>query len=243
MTDSERNTQTDAAVDQGWADLLSPGRRNLLVGSGLAAAAGLFAAAGTAQAQTAGQAAAPAGAAPVGGAAAPRRPRIPGQSPWGYETYKEPATRPLGYRPGEQTLPTHPRPYTDIKSYHAHIYFDEDTYEKAALLRQWSIERFPVELGNWNLEPRGPHVTPSFYFGFANDLFPVVVPWLQLNSLGLTILLHPNTSDPRADHLHYALWVNRAQPVNGYGLETHVSDDRIEVIYPNVTPTIRPETA
>ncbi|HCT29068.1 MAG TPA: aromatic ring-cleaving dioxygenase, partial [Stenotrophomonas sp.] len=41
--------------------------------------------------------------------------------------------------------------------------------------------------GNWNLEPRGPHVTPSFYFGFTNDLLPVLVPWLQLNSLGLTI--------------------------------------------------------
>lgn len=227
----------EASVDQDWADLLSPSRRRLLVGSGIAVAAGLVGAAGTAQAQT---------AAP-GPVAAPQTtpgepPAATGRSPWGNETYKEPATRPVSIRPNEQTLPTHPRPYTDIKSYHAHIYFDEDTYEKAALLRQWSIERFPVELGNWNLEPRGPHVTPSFYFGFTNDLLPVLVPWLQLNSLGLTILLHPNTNDPRADHLHYALWVNRAQPVNGYRLESHVSDDRIETIYPNVTPTIRPET-
>lgn len=233
-----------ARVDQGWADLLSPARRRLLVGTGLAAAAGLVGVAGTAQAQATSQTS-PAGA-PIPGlpppGAPPRPPRIPGQSPWGLETYKEPATRPVSVRPNEQTLPTHPRPYTDIKSYHAHIYFDEDTYEKAALLRQWSIERFPVELGNWNLEPRGPHVTPSFYFGFKNDLLPVLIPWLQLNSLGLTILLHPNTSDPRADHLYYALWVNRAQPVNGYGLESHVADDRIEAIYPNVTPTIRLET-
>ena len=96
---------------------------------------------------------------------------------------------------------------------------------------------------SWNLEPRGPHVTPSFYFGFTNDLLPVVVPWLQLNSLGLTILLHPNTHDPRADHLHYALWVNRAQPVNGYGLPSHVRDEQVEQIFPNVTPTVRPETA
>ena len=85
-------------------------------------------------------------------------------------------------RPGEATLPVTPRAYTDIKSYHAHIYFDEDSFEKAALLRRWAAERFPVELGNWNLEPRGPHVTPSFYFGFTNDLLPVLVPWLQLNS-------------------------------------------------------------
>jgi aromatic ring-cleaving dioxygenase len=59
-----------------------------------------------------------------------------------------------------------------------------------------------------------PHVTPSFYFGFTNDLLPIIVPWHQLNSLGLTILLHPNTDDPRSDHLYYTPWVNRSQPVN-----------------------------
>jgi aromatic ring-cleaving dioxygenase len=225
MTDPIQNSDDD----QHWADLLSPGRRSLLVGSGLAAV-GALASGGAAVAQTPSPPATPSS-------------QTPGRSPWGYETFKEPATRPVSIRPGEQTLPTAPRAYTDIKSYHAHIYFDDDTYEKAALLRQWAIERFPVELGNWNLEPRGPHVTPSFYFGFTNDLLPVVVPWLQLNSLGLTILLHPNTNDPRADHLHYALWVNRAQPVNGYGLPSHVSDDKVEAIYPNIVPTIRPETA
>lgn len=105
-------------------------------------------------------------------------------------------------------------------------------------------KRFPVELGNWNLEPRGPHVTPSFYFGFTNDLLPVLVPWLQLNSLGLTILLHPNTGDERADHLYYALWVNRSQPVNGYGMPDLEKGGarNLERIYPNIVPTVPLET-
>jgi DOPA 4,5-dioxygenase len=81
------------------------------------------------------------------------------------------------------------------------------------LLRRWVAERFDVELGDWNLKPRGPHVTPSFYFGFQNELLPVVIPWLQLNSLGLTILIHPNSDNARSDHLYYALWVNRSQPL------------------------------
>lgn len=164
-----------------------------------------------------------------------------GKSPWGEQTYKEIAAQPRSIRPGEAAgLPDKPRPYTDILSYHAHIYFDEDNYHKAAKLRQWVIERFPVELGNWNLEPRGPHVTPSFYFGFTNDLLPIIIPWLQLNSLGLTILLHPNTDNPKADHLYYTLWINRSQPVNGYRLPESVSaiGELPEQIFPNILPTL-----
>ena len=222
--------------DQDWAELLSPDRRQLLFKSGLTAG-GLLAASvlGTGQAQAQSQI--------TGTPKSAQAPR-PGseKSPWGYETYKEPTVRPVSLRPGEQTLPQNPRAYTDIKSYHAHIYFDEDSYEKAALLRKWAAERFAVELGNWNLEPRGPHVTPSFYFGFTNDLAPIIIPWLQLNSLGLSILIHPNTNDPRADHLYYALWVNRTQPVNAYAMpKGPVPNDQIEKIIPNITPTRNPE--
>ena len=236
MSDEERiihNTEED----QEWADLLSPTRRRFIVGAGLTAVgvmAGDVPAAGQ-------EVISPAGSA--------FKPIVPppdvGKSPWGYETYKEPTPRPLSLRPGEERgLPKKPRPYTDIKSYHAHFYFDEDTYEKAALVRKWSVERFPVELGNWNLEPRGPHVTPSFYFGFTNDLLPIIVPWLQLNSLGLTILLHPNTDDPRADHLYYTLWVNRSQPVNAYNMRTPGQGGAasIEKIFPNTRPTVKLET-
>ena len=128
-----------------WADLLSPGRRALL-GGGAAALAALGLARG-AQAQTV-PVAAPASA-------------MPGRSPWGYETYKEPTPRPKSVRPGEAVLPSTPRAYTDIKSYHAHVYFDEDSHAKAALIRKWAAERFSVELGNWNLEPRRPSISAS----------------------------------------------------------------------------------
>jgi len=205
----------DGDDDAHWADLLSPARRRLIASAGLAAG-------GLASASTA-------SASPHGDVAAntpePGRP--------GFRAIVPPA-------PKGRT----PRAYTDIKSYHAHIYFDEDSFEKAALLRRWAAERFPVELGNWNLEPRGPHVTPSFYFGFNNDLLPVLVPWLQLNSLGLTILIHPNTGDGRADHLYYALWVNRAQPVNAYNWPVPKPGEReaLEEVFPNVVPTVPLET-
>ncbi|MET0329157.1 MAG: DOPA 4,5-dioxygenase family protein [Luteimonas sp.] len=229
--------------DQAWADLLAPTRRRFLRSAGLAAG-GIGAAAfgGSLHAAT------PAGDAPLGdpGFRAVIPARDAGRSPWGYDTANEPGVRPVSVRPrdGASGLPDAPRPYTDIYSYHAHVYFDEDTYQKADRLRTWVVERFPVELGNWNLEPRGPHVTPSYYFGFTNDLLPVVVPWLQLNSLGLTILLHPNSDDPRADHLYYTLWVNRSQPVNAYGMKRpgEPGAPQIEKILPNIVPTRTLET-
>jgi aromatic ring-cleaving dioxygenase len=224
-TMSDVNSTATDGVDQGWADLLSPTRRSLLRGGGLVAALAASGMAGNALAQE----------------TVPAKPGN-GKSPWGEHTDTAPTTRPLSVRPGEQQLPVVPRAYTDIESYHAHIYFDEDNYHKAELIRKWTAERFKVELGDWNLEPRGPHVTPSFYFGFTNDLLPVIVPWLQLNSLGLTILIHPNTDDPRADHLYYALWVNRSQPVNAYGMKKPGPDEpRVEQIYANTHPHIELE--
>jgi len=224
---SEQNQH--AAIDLEWANLLSPQRRTVLRGGGLVAALAASGLAGTALAQE---------------SAVKRVKPAPGKSPWGEHTDTAPTPRPASVRPGEETLPSKPRAYTDIESYHAHIYFDEDNYQKAALIRKWAAERFQIELGDWNLEPRGPHVTPSFYFGFTNDLLPVIVPWLQLNSLGLTILIHPNTEDPRADHLYYALWVNRSQPVNGYAMKKPgPGEPRVEQIFVNTRPTVKIETS
>lgn len=238
-SNNEERIVPNTDIDQYWADMVGPTRRNFLAG---AAAVTL----GTGTLLGAEQEGSSA-AAPLVTPASELdfRPIVPprdtGKSPWGYATDKEPTPRPKSVRPGEENgLPSKPKPYTLIKSYHAHFYFDEDTYEKAVLLRKWSAERFPVELGNWNKEPRGPHVTPSFYFGFTNDLLPIVVPWLQLNSLGLTILLHPNTDDPRADHLYYTLWVNRSQPVNAYGMKKPPAG-QIEKILPNTRPTVKLE--
>lgn len=224
-------------LDQDWADQLSPSRRSLL-GAGIASLGAITVGAlpDMAHAQTPDN-------------TAVRKDQLQptttsGNSEWGYETYREPTPQPISVRADQAQLPTSPRPYTAVKSYHAHVYFDEDTAHKAALLRKWAADRFAVELGNWNKTPRGPHVTPSFYFGFTLEQMPVIIPWLQLNSLGLTILIHPNTDNPRADHLDYALWVNRSQPVNAYSMETKLTPGKRNdlPVYPNTRPSILIET-
>src|SRR5262245_33311342 len=131
------NEHTPQPSPDPTTDRFAPNRRQMMAGI---AAATLGGGATAASLATAGS---PAPQEPV-------RQDPQGRSPWGYETYKEPTPAPVSLRPGEQELPTQPRRYTDIKSYHAHIYFDEDTHHKAALLRRWVAERFMVELGNWN---------------------------------------------------------------------------------------------
>ncbi|MFT4111171.1 DOPA 4,5-dioxygenase family protein [Silvibacterium sp.] len=246
--DQNERIVKNSEIDQQWADWLSPTRRSFLFGAGAAAIGLTLGETSQAEETKSPQATASASAAAfaaLNGSIKPYVSNDTGVSEWGYETLKQPTVQPKGLWPGtENGLPDKPRAFTDIKSYHAHFYFDQDTFEKAALIRRWAGERFPVELGDWNLAPRGPHVTPSFYFGFTNDLLTVVIPWLQLNSLGLTILVHPNTDDPRADHLYYTLWVNRSQPVNAFNMKAPLDQNgkvRVEKILPNVTPTVKLE--
>ncbi len=203
---------------------VSASRRSLLLGSGVAAAAASVAAVS---------------AAPPARAAAVELGDTSTLSPWGPNPKGPPSPLPRGI-----DLPTGPRAYTEISSYHAHIYFNEDTAYRAARLRDWVIERFRVELGEWNEGPRGPHTTPSFYFGFSTDQVPTVIPWLMLNHLGLKILIHPNTDDPYADHLVNALWIGDTQPVNAYRMprSATAAGGDIERIHPNNIPTLPLET-
>src|SRR5262245_35698953 len=114
----------NSEVDQYWADLLSPARRRFILKSGLMAA-GAVLAAGSLDAEEEAEEKDK----EVKRIVSPYRegftpvfpPPDEGKSPWGYETLKEPALRPKSVRPGEENgLPSSPRPYTAIKSYHAH---------------------------------------------------------------------------------------------------------------------------
>jgi DOPA 4,5-dioxygenase len=110
----------------------------------------------------------------------------------------------------------HPAPadIASIVSYHAHIYYrTPEERGRAAWVREQIGERFPVKLGRWRDLLVGPHAAPMYQVAFAPEVFPRLVPWLMLNRQGLTILLHPNTSHPRRDHLVHALWFGEVLPI------------------------------
>jgi len=102
---------------------------------------------------------------------------------------------------------TSPLDPAKITEYHAHIYYDPMTRDKAAQLREWVEARFPVRMGRWHDQPVGPHPTSMYQIALKPEVFPALAPFIMLNRMGLTVLLHPESGRPRDDHTLHATWM------------------------------------
>ncbi len=94
-----------------------------------------------------------------------------------------------------------------ITGYHAHIYYDSNTRDVAAKVREGLGARFDVRLGRWHDKPVGPHPISMYQVAFAVAEFPRVVPWLMVHREGLDVLVHPETGDDVIDHTDHAMWL------------------------------------
>lgn len=79
-----------------------------------------------------------------------------------------------------------------------------------------------------------------YQIAFENALFDRLVPWLMLNHRGLSILVHPNSTNPRRDHLNDALWIGRPLSILGDMLPTS-QDVPDEAGEPNTSPIVSAE--
>jgi aromatic ring-cleaving dioxygenase len=70
---------------------------------------------------------------------------------------------------------------TEIKGYHAHVYYDPATRPTAERLRDQLLSRFAVQPGAFSDEPIGPHPISQFNVIFRTEEFQNIVPWLMLN--------------------------------------------------------------
>jgi aromatic ring-cleaving dioxygenase len=64
------------------------------------------------------------------------------------------------------------------------------------------------------------------------------VPWLMINHGRLSVLVHPNTTNPRRDHLADPIWIGPALSVHADRLPEHSEIE--EAPAPNTSPTLRP---
>ena len=102
---------------------------------------------------------------------------------------------------------------TQVKGYHAHVYYDAATRPIAERLRDTIIAKFAVEPGAFSDEPRGPHPVSQFNVIFETPEFQNIVPWLMLNREGLNVLVHPLTESNYDDHSKLALWLGTPVPL------------------------------
>ena len=102
---------------------------------------------------------------------------------------------------------------SELKGYHAHVYYDPPTKPIAAQLRETIIGKFTVEPGGFSDEPRGPHPISQFSVIFETEEFQKIVPWLMLNREGLDVLVHPLTESSYDDHSKNAMWLGTPVPM------------------------------
>jgi len=102
---------------------------------------------------------------------------------------------------------------TEIKSYHAHVYYDESSYKQAFSLCDKAGHSFDITVGRKHRQAVGPHPKWSCQLGFKPEVFGKLIPWLLLHRGGLTVFIHPETGNDLKDHTEHAIWMGAIEPL------------------------------
>jgi aromatic ring-cleaving dioxygenase len=100
---------------------------------------------------------------------------------------------------------------TPITDYHAHVYYDADTRERAQALCQEAGRMFRLTVGRMHDKPVGPHPRGSCQLAFAAEQLAEVLPWLILNRNGLTVFAHAETGNALRDHTEHVIWLGPSE--------------------------------
>jgi aromatic ring-cleaving dioxygenase len=120
---------------------------------------------------------------------------------------------------------------TELKGYHAHVYYDAETKPKAAKLRETMLAQFKCEPGAFSDAPIGPHPISQFNITFETPEFQDIVPWLMFNRDGLDVLVHPLSESSYDDHSKNAMWLGTPVPM------------RLEILRPTYRTELLPTAA
>ena len=97
-----------------------------------------------------------------------------------------------------------------IKSYHAHLYYNQDNFKEAKELRQKISDLFHLEVGRLHENPVGPHPVWSCQVSVPVDRFAELIPWLSINRGTIDFFIHPITGNDLLDHSQYVMWLGKS---------------------------------
>lgn len=109
---------------------------------------------------------------------------------------------------------TTPKLQNNFAQYHAHVYFDEKSVEQARELCQNAASLFGAAMGRVHQKLVGPHPRWSCQLAFDSKQFDTLIPWLDENRGGLTVLVHGVTEDDLEDHTTHASWLGKPVELN-----------------------------
>ncbi|MEH6453347.1 MAG: DOPA 4,5-dioxygenase family protein [Psychromonas sp.] len=98
-------------------------------------------------------------------------------------------------------------PINIYDNYHAHVYFEQETLAFATELCAKAGDLFTLKVGRVHQKAVGPHPKWSCQITFSSNDFEQLIPWLEDNRLGLSVLVHALTGDNLQDHTEYAYWL------------------------------------
>lgn len=103
---------------------------------------------------------------------------------------------------------------TQIRDFHAHIYFDPPQLDAAHALAEQARQSFGVAVGHFHERPVGPHPRGSCQLTVQPDRFGEFVTWAAVNRGDLTLFVHASTGDDLADHTRHVIWFGESEPLD-----------------------------
>ena len=101
-----------------------------------------------------------------------------------------------------------------METFHAHIYYEQSTFEKAKTLVAKAYDQEGVTVGRMHEKPVGPHPVWSCQLLFHKEQLTNMMIWLLKNRKGLTIFIHPVSGDDLLDHTDYSIWLGKKLELN-----------------------------
>ena len=105
-------------------------------------------------------------------------------------------------------------PINTHESYHAHVYFLQDTLDTALKLLDKIKDKFPYDVSDVYKKCIGPHPKWNYQVTFTKNDFEDFIPWLDNNREGLTVFIHGISDDFLKDHTDGASWLGEEEKLN-----------------------------